>query len=90
ASTLLKEDTEACHRSSASRAYYAAYHFCKPLAERLPEGRSSRRGSHQRLIDRLRKHAVRARTSQKDRQIRDIGGFLGKRKVAPNDRRLSH
>jgi uncharacterized protein (UPF0332 family) len=38
------------HRSAASRAYYGAFHACRPLADRLPDPPNHKGGMHDRLI----------------------------------------
>lgn len=53
---LSKEDAEPAHRSSVSRAYYCAYHLALQYEDTLPAvgDEQGARGSHERLINRLR------------------------------------
>ena len=50
---LAKGSREVDFRNGTSRAYYAAYHRCRPIAKRNGL-RSSRRGVHSDVIDALR------------------------------------
>jgi len=49
ANSLYLAGDEVSLRSAASRAYYAAYHACLPIADNLPS-KSVRGGSHERVI----------------------------------------
>lgn len=53
ANTLLQGGEEIDHRNAASRAYYAAYHACRALADEggLPSYADT--GTHRALIDAL-------------------------------------
>ena len=50
---LAEGSREVDFRNAASRAYYAAYHRCRPIAKRIGL-RSSHRGVHSDVIDALR------------------------------------
>jgi uncharacterized protein (UPF0332 family) len=52
---LLDEETETCWRSSASRAYYAAYHSAKNASLVCPDNSHFQfdAGTHGKLIDRF-------------------------------------
>lgn len=67
AKTLSASDTEACIRSSVSRAYYALYHGCLKLESTLPVPGSNvgpDGGVHQQLINRLRNPAPELRDTE--------------------------
>lgn len=53
---LLEGKSEIDLRNAASRAYYAAFHACKILADdlRLPSYAGGKFGSHEQLIERFR------------------------------------
>ena len=53
AEELAQGNREVDFRNAASRAYYAAYHRCRPIAQRNGL-RSSKRGVHSDVIDALR------------------------------------
>ena len=53
AQELAQGSREVDFRNAASRAYYAAYHRCRPIAQRNGL-RSSNRGVHSDVIDALR------------------------------------
>lgn len=53
AQELAQGNCEVDFRNAASRAYYAAYHRCRPIAQRNGL-RTSRRGVHSDAIDALR------------------------------------
>lgn len=58
---LSEEGTEAAWRSSASRAYYAAYHRCQASAEVCVDKNAHlEMGSHQRLSERYSNHDTKA------------------------------
>lgn len=47
---LLKGSGEIQHRNSAGRAYYAAFHCCRPLAKRLGPQPPKKRITHHEII----------------------------------------
>ena len=53
AESLAGAPREVAVRAAASRAYYAAFHRCDPLAATLPDSGAGRRGVHQQVIARL-------------------------------------
>jgi uncharacterized protein (UPF0332 family) len=68
-------DDEVKNRAAASRAYYAAYHCCKPLADSLPDPPMPWRGSHDRLILAMQNCPPRG-TKSNHKDIRFIGGKM--------------
>ena len=73
---LLSGNEEIDFRTAANRAYYSSYHFCKPLADSLPRTRSRKRGSHERLIERLKTLRIRNASRTRDKKFRAFGYFL--------------
>ena len=67
AKSLGRGGSEVDHRNAASRAYYAAYHRCRPIAERIGLSSGSQ-GVHRNLIDTL--------TSTRDRRLKSMGYML--------------
>ena len=55
-------------RNATSRAYLAAYHRCRLLAENLPEPATHQGGVHRLVIDTLTKH--------KSRKLKSLGYML--------------
>ncbi len=50
AESLILESGEIRLRNAAGRAFYAAYHSCLPLCDRLESGPDLREGTHRRII----------------------------------------
>ena len=76
AQELMSRNREIDFRTSANRAYYSAYHFCKDLAATLPPVASDGRGSHERSINRLKNHRVRLATRKINLNVRMLGEVL--------------
>jgi hypothetical protein len=66
-------DDEPKNRAAASRAYYAAYHTCRPVADALPDPVAPFRGSHERLILAMQQCPPRSTKSAVHKEIRSIG-----------------
>ena len=80
AQELLSEEKEIDYRSAANRAYYSAYHFCMPVADSLPHVPLRKQGTHERLIEKLKRHPIRKRSRDRDGKIRALGVYLEKGK----------
>lgn len=78
---LIRQDGEINHRTAANRAYYAAFHYCKTMADSLPRVPVQGRGSHERLINRLKDHQIIEASRAKDVKIRTLGNFLDRGKA---------
>jgi uncharacterized protein (UPF0332 family) len=63
-------------RNSVSRAYYAAFHSCLPIGDKLPGFADEIGGEHARLISKLEGKAVCAKTRNQDMSIRSVGYLL--------------
>ncbi|MCZ6629168.1 MAG: hypothetical protein O7E56_13185, partial [SAR324 cluster bacterium] len=50
AEELILQPAEISIRNAAGRAFYAAYHACSPINERLDPGLKFKEGTHQKLI----------------------------------------
>ena len=75
AELLANDPTEVFQRAAASRAYYAAFHFCAPIARSLPLGLpNGRLGTHQRVIRALIRFDGSPRGQRK--QVRFLGHRL--------------
>lgn len=69
---------EASNRSSASRAYYAAYHACLALSNSLPDPPPPPpKGLHDRAIRALSNCPIRGSTRERDKTVRKLGIGLG-------------
>lgn len=76
--SLIAQKEEVSFRAAASRAYYAAFHACKPIADKLPIS-SANGGVHNRLIasladapdQSLRKAAARLKMAKDTRVTAD-------------------
>ena len=66
--------SEVSWRNAASRAYYAAYHACLPLAKSLPNYRDVQGGVHTQLIAALENATARDSTSHLS--VRALGFLL--------------
>lgn len=60
AELLLEGGSEEDHRNAVSRAYYAAFHKCMPVALALGLQPYTNRGTHQDLIDILQSSRTKA------------------------------
>ena len=70
--------SEISDRSAASRAYYGAFHACKPLADTLPEPpplppAQPKGGVHEQMIRTMCECPVGAKTRDRDMAIRALG-----------------
>lgn len=63
AQTLLKGGTEVDHRNATSRAYYAAYHACKPIGKSLGLQEDTTQSVHRELIEVLKQSRDRGHRS---------------------------
>lgn len=68
AQELIEGKTEVKFRCSASRAYYAAFHYSKPFTKGLPWPKDAQ-GAHDGVIKQLTRHP-------KDEKIRNLGHLL--------------
>ena len=75
---LMSEDKEINYRTAANRAYYSAFHCCRPLAESLPQAPTRKKGSHDRLIERLKHHPIKKVSLGRDEKIRTLGFLWGR------------
>lgn len=51
---LFLNDSELEIRTSANRAYYAIFHYCKPISLKFSSGKVDKKlGSHERIINML-------------------------------------
>ena len=69
---ILNNGSEIDFRNAVSRAYYAAYHEALRVSKKS-NGSSIKKGSHEILIDKLKKHKG---LSSKDKAIVKIGVLL--------------
>jgi len=53
AENIFSEETEINHRNAASRAYYAAFHYCLPITEILDESSEKDGGVHAKTYNKL-------------------------------------
>ncbi|MCZ6841903.1 MAG: hypothetical protein O7G32_03620 [SAR324 cluster bacterium] len=80
AESLIQQPAEISIRNAAGRAFYAAYHACSPINERLDPGLKFKEGTHQKLIRLFTEyHGADDDTSRKVRilgamyrQVRDL------------------
>lgn len=64
-------------RTSLQKSYYAAYHECKLLGDKLPMPEDPKTGAHERLIQQLKKVPIAsAGTRQNAARIRTVSNWL--------------
>ncbi len=68
AQVLIQGNSEIDYRNAASRAYYAAFHLCRILLEKLPNSPDNIGTSHQRIIDAL--------LFSNDKKLKSLGNKL--------------
>jgi uncharacterized protein (UPF0332 family) len=64
--------SEIANRSAASRAYYGAFHLCKPLADKLPDPVDPK-GMHDRAIRAMSEYPVSQANRNTAMAIRSLG-----------------
>jgi uncharacterized protein (UPF0332 family) len=67
---------EIANRSAASRAYYGAFHACRPLADQLPNPVTFE-GMHDRAIRAMKEYPVTTANRNTAMAIHKIGILLG-------------
>jgi uncharacterized protein (UPF0332 family) len=74
-SKTLVGSSEITNRSAASRAYYGAFHACKPLADRLPDPPNPK-GTHDRAIRAMMEFPISPGNRSTGMAIRKVGIIL--------------
>lgn len=64
-------------RTCIHKSYYAAYHECKLLGDKLPQAEKTNTGSHDRLIQQLKNVPINSAGNRKNAlRIKTISGWL--------------
>jgi uncharacterized protein (UPF0332 family) len=73
ANELKRNQSEIYQRSSVSKSYYAAFHFCLNFANqfRLPDSVKSNFGKHEKLIRRFTEYS-----GERENELRKVGHYL--------------